>query len=372
MSRFNTKKLIILLAVTELVLASLLNILMIRSSVEVREYKFKSSLIIVNRGKRAFNPNDIELNVINLFPNTSWQRSYLMYVLVNNAPTKWQISFDIDTNPVIRLELPLLPLNSSLSIVYEETVYEIHPKTIDSPFNTSLGDFLAENGPWQLNDEILRSLAYNLSRGSNNDFEILISFIDWIDGHVKYGGKMPPRYPNEVLKEGSGDCDEQAMLLITLCRIARIPALMQIGCIYMPNTHQLDSIYNNHVKIELVNIGWHAWSLVYLSNRGWVPVDMTYYLRRSHTALDHINGAAFWQRGTLSLAYISNYDYVKDARKLKDVLERYNIQLIEKDELYLMKSRFLLRWDLILLSLIIIIIVILALIIFLLLKEHKK
>ena len=302
-----------------------------------------------NRGDMPINLSDIDMNIISLFLNTSWQNAKLIRVSVNGSSASYKLSLDIDGNPIIMLEPIILRPGSSINISYVQEVTEYYPRRSGLALNPS-EELLRGNTLWQVNDADLQSLAFRVCNGTKDDMEKLLSLVKWIHDNIRYGGEMPPRYPKEVYLARSGDCDEQAMLLITLCRIVGIPAFMQLGCVYMPNFRETSTFYDDHVSIELINLGWHAWVQAYTRKAGWLPVDLTFYARRTGTVLDLIEGAAIRNKGTLVLAHVYNYDYVHDARRLKELLESYNLRIIERDELIPKGGRVILRPGLTVLS----------------------
>lgn len=62
--------------------------------------------------------------------------------------------------------------------------------------------------------------------------------------------------PEYVLDTGYGDCGQIALLYITLCRAAGVPARWQSGWVMYPEWENL-----------------HDWTEIYLAPYGWVPVD---------------------------------------------------------------------------------------------------
>jgi transglutaminase-like putative cysteine protease len=83
---------------------------------------------------------------------------------------------------------------------------------------------------------------------------------DWIGDNVKYSYALEystiPNLSSYVLSRGYGDCGQQALTFITLCRSQRIPARWQSGWFTFPG-------WNN----------MHDWAEIYVEPYGWIPVD---------------------------------------------------------------------------------------------------
>ncbi len=79
----------------------------------------------------------------------------------------------------------------------------------------------------------------------------------------EYGGL--PKHTLATLRDGWGDCDEQAMLYISLLRTLGIPARLELGALYNVNENRW---------------GGHAWALIYIppedgtSGNYWYNVDV--------------------------------------------------------------------------------------------------
>jgi transglutaminase-like putative cysteine protease len=88
----------------------------------------------------------------------------------------------------------------------------------------------------------------------------------WIDGNIRYCAEeeygIIPSFSDKALTARRGDCGIQAMLFITMCRYAGIPARWQSGW-------------------ETKPVGWnmHDWAEFYVAPWGWLPADVSYGLR---------------------------------------------------------------------------------------------
>jgi transglutaminase-like putative cysteine protease len=85
-------------------------------------------------------------------------------------------------------------------------------------------------------------------------------FYDWIGGNVKYSFAREystlTNLSDYCLSHRYGDCGQEALLFITLCRSEGIPARWQTGWDIFPGGKDI-----------------HDWTEIYLEPYGWVPVD---------------------------------------------------------------------------------------------------
>jgi transglutaminase-like putative cysteine protease/ubiquinone/menaquinone biosynthesis C-methylase UbiE len=85
----------------------------------------------------------------------------------------------------------------------------------------------------------------------------------WIDANIKYHAEeeygVIPSFSGACLTRGRGDCGVQAILFITMCRAAGVPARWQSGW-------------------ETKPAGWnmHDWAEFYVEPWGWLPADPSY------------------------------------------------------------------------------------------------
>jgi hypothetical protein len=121
------------------------------------------------------------------------------------------------------------------------------------------------------------------------------------------------------LTETRGDCDDQAILLISLCRIIGIPAYLQIGSIYSPEVdNETSTGWNGHVENIQNRIGWHGWAMVYIPPWEWLPVDLTYSSRGN--LLDAMETAAVTSQDVIQYMNTVQTDYASEAREYRSLL----------------------------------------------------
>ena len=86
------------------------------------------------------------------------------------------------------------------------------------------------------------------------------AFYNWIAENIKYSFAREystlTNISDYCLGNGYGDCGQEALLFITLCRSQGIPARWQTGWFIFPGQKTI-----------------HDWAEIYLAPHGWVPVD---------------------------------------------------------------------------------------------------
>ena len=130
-------------------------------------------------------------------------------------------------------------------------------------FEVGVSDDLAELAPHIVFTPYIRALAAELSKGCETPLEKARSFYDFITLNFKYT-YMPAYFslediPGNCARTFTGDCGVFALLFITLCRCAGIPAQWQSGLAAEPDF-----------------IGGHDWVRFYAAPFGWIYADPSY------------------------------------------------------------------------------------------------
>ena len=126
-----------------------------------------------------------------------------------------------------------------------------------------LAPFLAEEPPHIVFTPYLRALAAQLTEGTEDPLEKARRIYDFITLNMKYTF-MPAYFGLENIAENcarsfTGDCGVFALLFITLCRCAGVPAQWQSGLTAEPDF-----------------CGGHDWARFYVPGYGWLYADPSY------------------------------------------------------------------------------------------------
>ena len=316
------------------------------------EFIYFERLTIVNNGSTTVTLEDY-YRYSTLFINTSNQVCFL----INSTPSILRIFRDEDE--MLNIEFNTTKTIDPYSYIQMSTTHKIIVFEYPSPFKNlsvensgtlrdipeSLRNYTLPVGVWAYNSmwmAYFKDKAFELKGDDENVLSIVLKFIDWIGRNVKYPEKPleGPLYPNETIPSekiqegelGIGDCDDQASLLITLCRSVGIPAYLQYGCIYFKNVRYYESFMNGHLNYRYHYIGWHGWAIIYIPPWGWVPVDLTWGYLLTRNPVDAIIRAAVYQCWEIGIPVfihgnIINSDYVKVDREVKMRLENSSIYI---------------------------------------------
>jgi transglutaminase-like putative cysteine protease len=106
----------------------------------------------------------------------------------------------------------------------------------------------------------MRALSERILAGETNPAKKAKKFFDWIADNIKYSYALEYSTLRNISDycrvKGYGDCGQEALLFITLCRLNGIPARWQSGWNTFPGTKTI-----------------HDWCEAYLEPHGWIPID---------------------------------------------------------------------------------------------------
>lgn len=126
-----------------------------------------------------------------------------------------------------------------------------------------LQEFLSEQLPHIRFTPYLRALVEEVAGGAADPLEKAKRIYDYITTHVMYSFVRSyftiPQQVTYTAAGMKGDCGLQALLFITMCRIAGVPARWQSGLFANPRT-----------------IGCHDWAQFYIAPYGWLYADCSF------------------------------------------------------------------------------------------------
>ncbi len=287
-------------------------------------YVYKSTVVYTNQGE---NPQDMSLNLrtLNIFLNSSWQTVYLL-----NANRPYALGYDTDANPTITIDTPPVARGENVTLILFLVILpqDRKPPMINVEGAGSLDDIpgdlrkglLTTMGSWQVEDPDLQRLAHRIWRdtgNTSNALRVVTALADWIGRSVSVKDSEVPRYPKEVYTALSGDCDDQANLLITMGRILGIPAYLQVGAIWNgKESEETETYWDGHVTSVLRNVDFHGWAVMYIPPWGWLPFDMTLGWSSSNQ-IAGITSAAVWNVGVAHILNVMTSDWAGDSRRMR-------------------------------------------------------
>lgn len=148
---------------------------------------------------------------------------------------------------------------------YENTVHYVNPKPEEvKSINPEVFQHdLREQLPHIMFTPYLKSLAEKLTKDEKNPLIKVANIYDYITKKIEYSFMREyftiENIPEYAALGGKGDCGVQALLFITLCRIANIPARWQSGLYATP-----------------YSAGSHDWAQFYIEPYGWLFADCSF------------------------------------------------------------------------------------------------
>jgi transglutaminase-like putative cysteine protease len=174
-----------------------------------------------------------------------------------------------------------------------------------------LARFLAE-GPHVAFTPKMRELSQTIVGDETNPCIKAKKIFDWIGSNIQYSFAIEystiPNISEYCRNQGYGDCGQEALLLITLCRMNGVPARWQSGWNTFPGAQDI-----------------HDWTEIYLAPYGWMPVDpyMGIYSTRyvsSITPAQKTELRDFYFGGLDHYRMIANSDHSQKLRPAKKTM----------------------------------------------------
>jgi hypothetical protein len=197
-------------------------------------------------------------------------------------PTVFELQGDIQFKSSSYPPAWLAPAGSPIRCVYFETLADGNDLTftvsyyytayasfrvIDAdkviPFSGREPEYITytrQESPHELFTERLKNLCAAIVGTETNPYLKGKKIYNWIADSIKYSYAREYSTIRNIsaycLEKKYGDCGQEGMLFITLCRIAGIPARWQSGFMVYPGDE-----------------GMHDWTEIYIKPYGWLPVD---------------------------------------------------------------------------------------------------
>jgi transglutaminase-like putative cysteine protease len=222
---------------------------------------------------------DVRMNVtadLNVAPDGEIVRAWLPipreypfqgeFQLLNASPSPKTIDQEQSSIRCLYLEQPARknkPTKFSIEYAYtaQGVWFDIKPQDL-RPTDVGVGALapFTMEGPHVVFTAQIRALSQQIAGGETNPYFKAKKFYDWIAENIKYSFAIEYSTIRNIgeycRSHGYGDCGQEALLFITLCRLNGIPARWQSGWNTFPGTKSI-----------------HDWSEIYFAPYGWIPVD---------------------------------------------------------------------------------------------------
>lgn len=207
-------------------------------------------------------------------------------------------------------------------IEYDYTAYgvkfAVKPENVQAcdPKDPALASFLRETTHVEFTPGI-RALSAEIVGAETNDFRKAKKCFDWIADQIKYSFAIEYSTIRNISEycrtRRYGDCGQEALLFITLCRLNGIPARWQSGWNIFPNDENI-----------------HDWTEIYLAPYGWMPVDpymgiWAMQIARTLTPEQKCEARDFYFGGLDQWRLIANSDHCQELSPPKNTFRSDNV-----------------------------------------------
>lgn len=297
-------------------------------------YSYRSTYTFENRGEEPYILVE-EDTEIPLFIDNNWQRA----TVIDASHEILEERADADGNLVGYMDLPS-EIQAGGSLVFSvEYLLESggmdHP-VIDPERSGEISDipdslvetYTSETETFRRNEEI-DALALDLAAGNTDVLEVVVDILGWVTSRVDYRNFEVPLYPDETLGDLQGDCDDQAILMISMLRSLGIPAFLQIGVVFSESISSETASWEGHLTFAQEGVGWHGWAMVYVPPWGWIPVDLT--LTNARDPMDMILEAPEYSSNIITAFNVSEQQYIGGSRSSREMLIASDIYITVAD-----------------------------------------
>ena len=297
-------------------------------------YSYRSTYTFENRGEEPYIIVE-EDTQIPLFIDNNWQR----VTVIDASHEILKELADEDGNLVGYMDLPS-EIQAGETLVFSvEYLLEsggMDRPLIDPALSGEINDiperlvetYTSETETFRRNEEI-DALALDIAAGNTDVLEVVVDILSWVVSRVEYRNFEVPLYSDETLEDLQGDCDDQAILMISMLRSLGIPAFLQIGVVFSESISSEKASWEGHLTFVQEGMGWHGWAMVYVPPWGWIPVDLT--LTSARDPLDMIQSAPEYASNIVTAFNVSEQQYIGGSRSSRERLVASDIYIIVAD-----------------------------------------
>ena len=168
-----------------------------------------------------------------------------------------------------------------------------------------------------------------IAAGNTDVLEVVVDVLGWVVSRVNYRNFDVPLYSDETLGDLQGDCDDQAILMISMLRHLGIPSFLQIGVVFSESISSETASWEGHLTFVQEGVGWHGWAMVYIPPWGWIPVDLT--LVNARNPIDMILDAPEYSSNIITAFNVSKQQYIGGSRSSREILVASDIYITVVD-----------------------------------------
>jgi hypothetical protein len=143
-------------------------------------------------------------------------------------------------------------------------------KIKNSNLSEKLIPYVQEEPPHIVFTQHLKYISKKIVGEEKNPYKIAQKLFKWVYVNIPWASAREystiKNISEYALKYRHGDCGIKTLLFMTLCRYNKIPARWQSGWEFQPPHDSM-----------------HDWCEIYIEPYGWIPVDVTYGLRKSRS-----------------------------------------------------------------------------------------
>ncbi len=321
------------IATVFIVLSLLSQVVIVRASSS--SYTYTMSYTFENRGSepQTLINDDVSFPYFN---DTAGQTVRVVSVTPEAGPTY----LDEDGNRLAQASMSLIiqpGKNSTFTVVYQIDSSDRTRPVIDESKSGTISDipggisssYLAHTTTFQSGNPQIASLAESLTENQPTVLAKLLRLVHWLNANITYDSYEVPRFANETLTGRKGDCDDQAILLISMLRSIGVPSYLELGVVFGSGYNDKETIWYGHLGIDERGLGWHGWAMVYVPPWGWLPVDLT--LIRESDPLDAIRNAPEYGASVVSALRISGQNYIGESRSSRARIIASTIYVTSRD-----------------------------------------
>ncbi len=300
------------------------------------EYEYTLTYKFENRGNTSFTLTEEDIS-IPIFINTTGT-AVKLYDISRDYSTK-VMDQDGNKGVLVDIDLTLSPGEVEtfsatyriMSMEQEIPDYDVSDAEGFDAIPVSLVDeycFSTETFP--MDDPLFGDLASELVSGEDTVLEAVGELVEYIVDETTYCNYETPQYPNSTLANQLGDCDDQSILLITMCRSLNIPAYLQVGVYFHSGINDQDTSWDDHLINEADGVAWHGWAMIYIPPWGWVPVDLT--MTNADTGIGLIQSAPEYGSNIVPVLNVSKQPYIGGTLETRERFTNSSVYVTVSDK----------------------------------------